>query len=482
MAKEEKDNLGVTATREEDFSKWYLEVVRKGDFIDQRSPVKGFDVITPWGYAIWEMIGDIFDSEIKKNGVKNAYFPLFIPESLLKKEEEHFSGFKAETAMVTEVGNEKLNERLAVRPTSETIMYYMYSLWIRSHQDLPLKINQWNNIVRWDTKVTKPFIRGREFLWQEGHTAHATKEDAIEQVNKCAEMYQKVYDASAMAALKLVRPKSDTFAGAEFTLVFDTLVQDGRVVQGPGDHMLGQNFSKPFNIVFTDKDSQKKHVWQTSWGMSTRQIGILIMHHGDDKGAIIPPEIAPVQVVIIPIIFKGKEKKIYEKAREIEEELKKKGIRAHIDDRDYSAGFKYNYWELRGVPLRIEIGPKDLENASVTMVKRNDGTKHNIKFLNTVAEVKKFLKEIQEEMHAKSKKFLKDNIKDAKTMDELKKIKFGFGRTNWCGSGECENWIKADTGGAEVRGTLYEKEEKVFGKCVKCDKDAKFVVYVAKAY
>lgn len=473
------EELGVRTKRNEDFSKWYLEVVRKGNFIDQRSPVKGCDVITPWGYAIWEKIQETFDTEIKKNGVVNAYFPLFIPERFLRKEEEHFAGFKAETVMATEVGSEKLEEKLAIRPTSETIMYYMYALWIRSYKDLPVLINQWNNVVRWDSKVTRPFIRGREFLWQEGHTAHATEKETEEWVDKTVKMYDVSYDAMAMDRLLLVRPKFDTFPGAGYSVVFDTVMQDGKVIQGPDCHMLAQNFSKVFDVKFLDKDGKKKYVWQTSWGMTTRQIGALIMHHGDDKGAIIPPEIAPYQVVIVPILFKGKEKKVIDAAKKIENKLKKV-VRVHLDDRDYSAGFKFNDWELRGVPLRIEIGPKDIEKKEVTFVRRLDNKKGKLK-ISKIKNVKKMLKDIQKQMYEKSKRFQKDNIHDAKTKDELKKME-GFARANWCGSHECHDYIKADSGGMEIRGTLYKKKEKPFGKCIHCGKEAKEVVYLARAY
>ncbi len=474
-----KETLGVSVTRDEDFSKWYLDVVRKAGFVDQRSPVKGFDVVMPWGYAVWETIQKKFDALIKQNGVKNAYFPMLIPERLLKKEAEHFTGFEAETAMVTEVGKEKLQEKLALRPTSETIMYYMYALWIRSHQDLPLKINQWCNVVRWDTKVTKPFIRGREFLWQEGHTAHATQEDALKQIEESMTAYEKIYDDMALAALKLVRPKSDTFAGADFSLVFDTLVQDGRVLQGPDCHMLGQNFSKVFDVQFADKDGKKKYVWQTSWGMTTRQLGVIVMQHGDDKGAVLPPAVSPVQVVVVPIVFKGEENKIMNAANAAAKNLEKIGVRAVVDSKSYSPGFKFNEWELKGVPLRIEIGPKDLKAKEMTVVRRLGGKKLKIR---DVAEVPTLLDAVQKEMLERSKKFLKENIKDIVTMDELKKVKFGIARTNWCGSGDCEDWVKGQTGGAEIRGTLYGKKETPFGNCVYCGKKASHVVYVAKAY
>lgn len=475
------EEQGITTKRDEDFSKWYLEVVRKGGFVDQRSPVKGFDVILPWGYAVWEIIQKHFDELLKKNGVSNAYFPLFIPESLIKKEEQHFKGFKAEAFVVTEAGGEKLEERLYVRPTSETIMYYMYALWVRSYKDLPLKINQWNNVVRFDTKVTKPLIRGREFIWQEGHTAHATKEDAEKQVKRSIEMYKESVKKQALAPLILVRPKSDTFAGANYSVVMDFLIQDGKVVQGPDAHALGQHFSKPFDIHFLDKDGKKQFVWQTSWGMSARQLGIIIMHHGDDKGAVLPPDVAPTQVVIVPILFKGKEKTVLQKAGEVTKTLKQLGIRVHLDDREQTAGFKFNEWELRGVPLRIEVGPKDIQNSEVTVASRLGGkTKIGMKNLGEVTDM---LHEIQKELTIRSEKFLLDNIHDAHTMAEVKSLskKGGFFRGNWCGSADCEANIKSRDCG-EIRGTLYGKDEKPFAHCLYCGKDAKHVVYIAKAY
>ncbi len=473
---------GISAKRDKDFSKWYLDVVRKGNFIDQRSPVKGFDVILPWGYAVWERIQGIFDKLIKQNGVHNAYFPLVIPESLIKKEEKHFEGFKAEAFKITEAGGEKLEEPPYIRPTSETIMYHMYALWIRSYKDLPLKINQWNNVARFDTKVTKPFIRGREFLWQEGHTAHATKQDAEDWIRTVVDMYRETYDKMALTPLTLVRPKSDTFAGADYSVVLDTLTQDGKVVQGPDCHLLGQHFAKVFNITYLDKDGQEKHVWQTSWGLSTRQIGIIIAHHGDDHGAILPPEVAPLQAVIVPILFKGKESVVMEKSKDVEERLKQMNVRVHLDEREHSPGYKFNEWELRGVPLRVEIGPKDVQAGEVTVVSRL-GEKNKIK-MTDLEEIEALLQNLQREMTEKSAKFLADNITDVHSMDELKdKSKGGgFFRGNWCSSAECEANIKAESGGTEIRGMLYEKQESCFANCLWCGKPAKHVVYLAKAY
>src|SRR3989344_6290050 len=387
------EELGMTIKHEEDFSKWYLEVVRKGNFVDQRSPIKGFDVILPWSYAIWEIIQNQVDSNLKKNGVKNAYFPMFIPESLIRREEEHFSEFKAEAFTVTEAGGEKLEEKLYVRPTSETIMYYMYALWIRSYKDLPLKINQWNNVIRFDTKGTKPLIRPREFLWQEGHTVHSTKEDAEKWLKIVVSMYKDMYQALAIEPLVLVRPKSDTFAGADYSIVFDTLLQDGKVSQGPGSHLLGQHFSQPFGIKFLDENGKEQFGWQTSWGTSIRQIGIMIAHHGDDKGAVLPPDVAPYQAVIVPILFKGKEKEVLEKAESVKEQLRQLGLRVHLDDREHSAGFKFNEWELKGVPLRIEIGPRDVAAGQIVIVRRDSGEKIIVKESEMEQKISFLLKE-----------------------------------------------------------------------------------------
>jgi prolyl-tRNA synthetase len=480
--KEERDNLGVTVTRKEDFSKWYTEVVRKGGFKDQRTPIKGFDVFFPWGYSVWEGIVNVYDRLLKENGVQNCYFPLLIPESFIEKEKEHFAGFESETANVTEVGGEPLAEKLAIRPTSETIMYHMFSKWIRSHRDLPFRINQWCNIIRWDTKVTKPFIRDREFLWSEVHTAHASKDDAIRQVDDYISICDRFHQDIATAAMVLQRTENDKFPGAEFSVAYDTLVQDGKVFQGPGGHFLGQNFSKPFGIKFMHEDGKKEHVWQTCLGMSTRQVGGIIMQHGDDKGAVLPPRVAPVEAVIVPIIFKDKEQQILAKAKELLQKLNKLGIRACLDDRDYSPGYKFNDWELRGVPLRLEIGPKDVANKEVTAVERNDGKKSKVK-IKEIGKVKKMLDGIQKEMLLKSERALHANIRNVKSMTELKKSveKGGFSRANWCGSSECEDWIKDGTG-ASVRGTLYGKAEKIFGKCVHCGNKAKHVVYIARAY
>ncbi|MBW6451967.1 MAG: proline--tRNA ligase [DPANN group archaeon] len=480
------NDLGITIKKEDNFSEWYLEVVRKGKFKDQRTPIKGLDVFMPWGYALWEKIQENINLSLKKMDVKNMYFPLLIPESLLKKEEEHFKGFTVEAATVTEVGKTKLNEKLIIRPTSETIMYHMFSQWIRSYRDLPLKINQWCNVIRWETKATKPFIRDREFLWQEGHTAHETREDAVEQVNNSVEMYSKLYEMLALSALELQRTPADTFAGADYTVALDTLVDDGKVFQGPGTHLLGQNFSKPFDVKFENKNEKTEYVWQTSWGVSTRQIGGILMQHGDNKGAVLPPQIAPIQVVITPIIFKNKKEPVIKASEKLLKQLEKIGIRTEIDQREeYSSGFKFNEWELKGVPIRIEIGPRDVENSQTIAVRRDTGEKITIKE-NDSKHIEKILDDIQNALKTKAKNDLYDKIFNTKDKAEFDKIikskKGGFIRANWCGNPVCEKKVKEDTNGVEIRGTLYNKKEKVFGTCLYCNKEAKEVVYLAKAY
>ncbi len=479
--KEEKNILGVTVTRKENFSQWYLEVVRKGGFKDQRTPVKGFDVILPWGYAIWERIQEITNKIFKQHGIQNCYFPMLFPEAFLKKEAEHFEGFKAEAVKVTEVGDEKLTEPLVIRPTSETIMYYMFSKWIRSYRDLPLKINQWCNVVRWDTKVTRPFIRDREFLWQELHTAHATREEALQQINEIIEMCKEIHYYLAMSAIPMRRTPSDTFPGAEFSVAFDTLVQDCKVFQGPGGHFLGQNFAKAFDITFIDEHGRKQYVWQTCLGMTTREIGGIIMQHGDDQGAVLPPLLAPIQFVIIPIPFKAREQLVLNKAKEIYS-LISTYVRAHIDLRDYSPGFKFNDWELKGVPFRIEIGPKEAEQNKITIVRRDTGEKIELSVREITKEkLHALIKQMQNDMFERSKRFLETHIINTTEFDEIKEnARKGIVRTNWCGSERCEEKINAL--GVEVRGTRFDKKEEPFDTCVVCGKKAKYVIYAARSY
>jgi len=478
------EELGIKTKKNENFSEWYLELVRKAGFIDQRVPLKGFDVFMPWGYAVWENFRKKADLMFSELGVKNCYFPMLIPQSFFEKESEHFEGFNPELVKIKEVGGEKLSEPLVLRTTSETIIYHMFSQWIRSYRDLPLKINQWANIIRWETKMTKPLIRPREFLWQEGHTAHESREDALKFIEKVKDVYVKLHELLCLSCLILRRTDADKFAGAEITIAFDLCMPDGKIVQGATEHLLSEEFTKAFNVTFLDRDEKKKYVRTTSWGLSEREIGMMLMVHGDDKGAVIPPSVAPLQVIIVPIYFRDSKGKIMEKAKEIKTNLEEFGLRVDVDERDYTPGFKFNDWELRGVPLRLELGPKDLEKEQVIIVRRDSNERVALKF-SELSRIKEVLDKMQADMLLRAKNLLKESIRDASDLEELKRIireKGGFVRTNWCGEAECEKRIKEYTGGAEIRGTLFDKKEAVFGSCVYCKRPGKEVVYVAKAY
>lgn len=476
---------GITVKKEENFSEWYSQVVIKSGLADY-GPVQGTIAMREYSFEIWERIKEIFDKMIKESGHKNAYFPLLIPESFLKKEAEHFKGFVPEVFWVTEAGDNKLGEKLAIRPTSETIIYHFYSKWIRSWRDLPVLLNQWCNVLRAEIKSTKPFIRGSEFLWQEGHTAHATKEEADEEVMKILNFYRKLME-EYLAIPVLVGKKSERekFAGALYTTTLEAIMPDGKALQMGTSHNLGQNFSKPFEIKFLDKDEKEKYVWQTSWGISTRLIGALVMVHGDDKGLILPPKVAPIQVVIVPIYYSEKEfEKVVKRAKKLEEKLKRANFSVLIDERkEYTPGWKFNEWELKGVPLRIEIGPKDLKEKRVVLVKRNDFKKIQVEEKELVEKVGEILEEIQKELFEKAKDFLKKHITVVKNMEEFKKVieeKGGFLKVCWCGEESCEEKIKVETG-ATIRVVPFEKEE-VFSNCIYCNKEAKEVVYMARSY
>jgi len=437
-------------------------------------------------YAIWEKIQEIFNKKIKTTGHRNVYFPLFIPESFLKKEAEHFQGFVPEVAWVTMGGDSQLEERLAIRPTSETVMYATYAKWIRSWRDLPMKLNQWCSVVRWETKATKLFLRTREFLWQEGHTAHVTKEEADREVMEILDAYRDVIE-SYLAVPVLVGKKTEMekFAGALYTTTLESMMPDGKALQMGTSHQLGQHFSKVFDIKFLDQDEKEQYVWQTSWGFSTRMIGALVMVHGDDKGLVLPPKVAPVQVVIVPIPYKGVETKaIMTKAKEILDRLQKRGIAVVLDDREeYTPGWKFNQWELKGVPIRIEIGPRDIKQKQVTLARRDTFQKITVREDEAAETVTKLLEEIQNSLFNKAKKLLEEGTTTVKSYDEFKKVlekKGGFIRASWCGNSACEEKIKDETR-ATIRTVPFEKE-KPFSKCVHCGEDANEVVYFARSY
>jgi prolyl-tRNA synthetase len=477
--------LGVTVKKSEDFSEWYTQVILKSELADY-APIKGCIVFREYSYAIWEKIQDFFNRKIKETGHKNAYFPLFIPESFLRREAEHFEGFNPEVAWITMGGNSELEERLAVRPTSETIMYTMYKKWIRGWRDLPLKLNQWCNIVRWETAATKPFLRTREFLWQEGHTAHATKEEADKEVMEILNIYKDLVESQlAIPVLVGMKTENEKFAGALYTTALEAVMPDGKVLQLGTSHNLGQNFSKVFEIKFIGEDEEEHYVWQTSWGVSTRLIGAMVMVHGDDRGLVLPPREALYQVVIVPIPYKHVEGEvILEKARKVLGKLQRKGISAILDDREeYTPGWKFNHWELKGVPIRIEIGPKDVKKKQVIAARRDTLEKVAVEDKELTSTIEKMLEEIQDNLFNRAKKFLDDNITTVKTYDEFKEVlekKGGFIKACWCSESTCEEKIKEETG-ATIRLVPFEKE-KVFSNCVFCGKKADQVVFFAKAY
>ena len=475
------EDEGITIKKSENFSEWYNQVILKAELADF-SPVKGCMVIRPYGYAIWENIQGFLDRRIKETGHENAYFPLFIPETFFKKEAEHVEGFSPEVAWVTHGGDKKLSEKLAIRPTSETIINYMYSQWIRSYRDLPLLINQWANIVRWETKMTKLFMRTREFLWQEGHTCHRTKEEADEEVLKILDIYREVYeDLLAIPVIPGYKTEKEKFAGALYTTTVEALMPDGRAIQGGTSHNLGQNFAKVFDITYIDKDEKKKYVWQTSWGLTTRSVAALVMIHGDDKGLVLPPNVASIKVVIVPIIFEKEKRTVLEKANEIKQAIDKK-YSVILDDREeYTAGYKFNHWELKGVPIRIEIGPRDIQKEQVILVRRDTGEKKAIKLEKILEEIETTLNSIQEDLYEKAKKLLEENIVEVNSYTDLKKAieERKMVKLKFCCSVGCEEKIKEDTGATSSCIPFKNFED---GKCVVCGKKAKKNIYFAKHY
>ena len=491
-----KSNVGKEKIipRNKDYSRWYLDVIAAAD-LAENSPVRGCMVIKPNGYAIWEKIQATLDKAFKETGVQNAYFPLFIPQSFLAKEAEHIKGFAKECAVVTHhrlkdagdgvIPDGKLEEPLIVRPTSETIMYHMYSKWIRSYRDLPLLINQWANVVRWEMK-TKPFLRTTEFLWQEGHTAHATKKEAEERTRQMLDIYQEFCEEYlALPVITGHKSESERFAGADDTLCIEAMMQDGKALQAGTSHMLGQNFAEPFDVKFLNDKGESEFVWQTSWGMSTRIIGALIMAHSDDRGLILPPKIAPIQVVIIPIGKNDKEKDvIFKKIDEITSELNIADIRVHVDSRDGRPGSKFFEWERRGVPVRIEIGPRDLANNSVVIVRRDTGRKSTIALGTIVAEVAKLLQTVQSDLYTKAMTFRDSNIHDVDTWNDfvsrISQKQLSFLNAHWCGNAKCEELIKEETK-ATIRCIPFNRKEEK-GRCIKCEGESKGRVIFAKAY
>ena len=469
--------------RSEDFSRWYLDVVRRAELADY-SPVKGCMVIRPYGYAIWELIQQSLDRRFKATGHVNAYFPLFIPESLLTREKEHVEGFAPQVAWVTKGGDEELEERLVVRPTSEAIIGTMYAKWVKSWRDLPILINQWANVVRWE-KVTRPFLRTTEFLWQEGHTAHETADEAEAETLKILALYKEFAESElAMPVVDGTKSDSEKFAGAARTYSIEALMGDGRALQSGTSHNLGQNFAKAFEIKFQARDKTLQYAWTTSWGVSTRLIGGLIMTHGDDSGLVLPPNIAPYQVVIIPIPRGNWKETVLPRAEALRDELVSKGIRVKLDDtEENSPGWKFAEWELRGVPLRLEIGPKDIEKAQVFSARRDTRAKAPIAMAEIGARVPEILAEIQGHLLAQALAFRESHTTEAANWDEFTRAmdgRPGFVIAHWCGSAECEATIKAETQATLRNIPLGAPREE--GACVRCNGASSVRAWFAKAY
>lgn len=472
-------------TRAENFAEWYNQLVLKAELADY-APVRGCMVVRPYGWALWENITSWLDREFKATGHVNATFPTLIPMSFFEKEKEHVEGFAPELAVVTHGGGEELEEPLAVRPTSETIIGYMYSKWVKSWRDLPILIVQWGSVLRWEIR-TKLFLRTAEFYWHEGHTAHATKEEALEETYRILDIYEKIYvEEAAIPVIKGVKSDSERFAGAQMTTAVEAMMWDKRALQAGTSHYFGPNFAKAFDIQFIDKNNVLQYAETTSWAISSRMIGALIMVHGDDQGLILPPRLAPIQAVIVPIFKNEAEKsKVMETADRVFTELKAAGIRVKMDDRDnVSAGFKFNDWEMRGVPLRIEIGPKDVDKGSAVLARRDVPGRDGKSFVpqtNLAAAVGSLLEEIQSALLKRATEYRDANIKAPQTYDELKDaVADGWAFSWWCESRECEAKVKEDTK-ATTRVIPFDQPEGE-GKCVVCGKPAKKKVYFAKAY
>jgi prolyl-tRNA synthetase len=466
-----------------DFSRWYLDVVRRAELADY-TEVKGCMAIRPYGYAIWELIQQGLDRRFKATGHVNAYFPLFIPASLLMKEKEHVEGFAPQVAWVTRGGDEELAEPLVIRPTSEAIIGTLYAKWIQSWRDLPVLINQWANVVRWE-KVTRPFLRTTEFLWQEGHTAHETQDEAQEETLKILGIYKEFAETElAMPVVDGQKSESEKFAGASRTYSIEALMGDGRALQAGTSHNLGQNFAKAFEIQFQGRDKTLQHVWTTSWGVSTRLIGGVIMTHGDDSGLILPPRVAPYQVVMIPIPRGNWQETVLPRAREIRDELVRRGIRVMLDDREaYTPGWKFAEWELRGVPLRLEIGPKDLEKSQVVLARRDTREKTFTPMEGLGERVVTLLDEIQQALYKRALEYRETHTTRVTSFDEFKAVmegRPGFVIAGWCGSVDCEAQIKAETQ-ATLRNIPFGSE-KASTLCVKCGRPASSEPWFAKAY
>ncbi len=474
--------LRITVTRDADFMEWYTQVVQKAELADY-SAVSGCMVLRPRAYAIWQKTQEAMNQKMKALGIRNAYFPLLIPERLLNKEAEHLEGFSPEVAWVTTSGSEEFPERLAVRPTSETIMYDSYAKWIRSHRDLPLRLNQWCNVVRWEFKHPTLLLRTREFLWQEGHTAFATQQEAQQEVMDIIAMYNEILrDYYALPGLIGRKTNKEKFAGADYTITIELLMPNGKAIQGPDSHQLGQHFSKAFNITFLDEQGKSQFAWQNSWGFTTRMIGILVGIHSDDKGLIIPPRLAENQVAIIPILFDKDKERVLKKAKEVARMLKEHD--PFLDDREgYSPGWKYNDAELKGIPLRIEIGPKDVDKDQVVLVRRDTGEKQPCKMKDLPKNVDELLHAIHDHLYQKAYDFLHSHVEQATTTKEVEQLikQQKIALIPLCDQESCEDALREKFSGAKTLNIPLD-QPKQKGACLACGKPADYWVYFARSY
>ena len=481
MGKKDKQEFVAHITpRSEDFSQWYTDVILKTDLVDY-APVRGCMVVKPYGYGIWERIQHELDRRFKATGHQNVAMPMLIPESLLLKEAEHVEGFAPEVAWVTHGGNEKLPERLAIRPTSETLFCTMYAKWVQSWRDLPMKYNQWCSVMRWE-KTTRPFLRTSEFWWQEGHTVHATPEEAQEETLLMLEVYRE-FAENALALPVIVGQKTDKekFAGARATYSMEAMMQDGKALQAGTSHNFGTNFSEPFGIQFLSKDGKLEYAHETSWGASTRLIGAIVMTHGDERGLKLPPRVAPIQVVILPIA--QHKEGVLDRARALKEELERAGLRVELDDRDtYSAGWKFNEWEMKGVPVRLEIGPRDIENGVAMSMRRDTFEKRELPLEGIAEAVRALLDDVHDTMFEQARAFRDRHIRTAATMEELEEgVGDGFVLASWCGDRACEDRVK-ELYGASTRNMPFDQGDLPSDHCVVCGAKAEKKIYFAKAY
>lgn len=487
MAREAADNKGITVKKDENFSEWYTQIVEKTEFVDYTA-VSGCLAFRPDAYFAWEAVQRATDELFKQAGIQNVYFPTLIPEHLLEKEKEHVEGFSPEVAWVTHTGSSKLDERLAVRPTSETIMYESFAKWVRSWRDLPMRTNQWNSVLRWEFKHPTPLLRSREFLWNEGHTVFATRKEAEAERDQVLGIYDKVLrEYMALPGIAGKKTDSEKFAGAEASYSIEHIVPDGWAIQGPDFHSDGQNFSKAFGIEFINKDGKKEFAYQNTFAFTTRELGTMIAVHGDDRGLILPPKVARVQVVIVPIYTNENKEEVLKAARAVAAKLKEaEHLRVHVDDNDtYSPGWKFHNWELMGVPLRIEIGERDMKAGKVVAVRRDTSQKTDVK-LHDAKKIADLLEEIHQSLYRRAKRFMDENTHEVKTYAEMRKVvegkRGGIAQAGWCGSAECESKAKEETG-AKITNMPFEAQGKTKGrKCVVCGEAAKFIANLARSY